>query len=177
MKRLVLSALGMCLSAASAFAGCDGVSMDVCFRPGKIACDAEIVSAIDGARRTLLVQAYGFTNPRIVQAIGDARRRGVEVRVLLDKTNAPSRNGASRYTGATYLGNAGVPVRIDGTVAIAHNKIIVVDGALVIGGSYNYTKSAEQKNAENVTFTRGACIADLYRDNFEKRWKASAPVG
>jgi phospholipase D len=177
VKRLVLSAFGLCLFTASAFAACDGVSMDVCFRPGAVACERQIVAAIDGASRTLLVQAYGFTNPQIVQAIGNARKRGVDVRVILDKTNLPGRDGKSRYTGMTYLENARVPVRVDDRVAIAHNKVMVIDGALVVGGSYNYTRSAEERNAENVTFTRGACAANLFRNNFEKRWNASEPVG
>jgi phosphatidylserine/phosphatidylglycerophosphate/cardiolipin synthase-like enzyme len=99
------------------------------------------------------------------------------VRVVLDKTNSTRRNGQPRYTGATYLINAGVPVRIDETVAIAHNKVMVIDGGLVVGGSYNYTKSAEARNAENVTFTLSACVAKLFGDNFEQRWKVSEPVG
>jgi phosphatidylserine/phosphatidylglycerophosphate/cardiolipin synthase-like enzyme len=182
MKRLVLSAFVLCVSAASAFAppafaGCEGVSMDVCFRPGATACDSRIVSAIDGARRALFVQAYGFTSPPIVSAIGRAKKRGVEVRVILDKTNVPRGKGRSNYSGLTYLENAGVPVRIDGSVAIAHNKVMVIDGALVVGGSYNFTRSAEQRNAENVTFTRSACVAGMFRSNFDRRWKASEPVG
>ena len=130
-----------------------------------------MVKTIDGARRTLLVQAYSFTDPRIIHAIGEAERRGVDVRVILDKENRQP-----RYTGATYLRNAGVPVRIDDKVAIAHNKVMVIDGETVIGGSYNYTRSAEDKNAENVTFTDSACVAKLYGGNFERRWSASAPV-
>jgi phosphatidylserine/phosphatidylglycerophosphate/cardiolipin synthase-like enzyme len=177
VKRLVVGVAGLFLFVPSAFAACNEASIDVCFRPGKVSCAAEIVDAIAGARRTLLVQAYGFTNPQIVQAIGAAQKRGVDVRVVLDKTITSKRDGKPRYSGATYLTNARVPVRIDEKVAIAHNKTMVIDGELVIGGSYNYTRSAEERNAENVTFTRSACVAGLYRANFEKRWKASAPVG
>lgn len=175
--RCVLVVAVLLSLACPAFAACNDASVDVCFRPGKIACDRQIVEAINGARRTLLVQAYGFTNTQIVQAIGAAHRRGVVVRVVLDKSNTPSRAGKPRYTGATYLAHADVPVRIDGGLAIAHNKVMVIDGDLVIGGSYNFTRSAEQKNAENVTFIHSACVAALYRENFERRWKASAPVG
>jgi phosphatidylserine/phosphatidylglycerophosphate/cardiolipin synthase-like enzyme len=177
VKRLVVAAFGGVLLAQPASAACNGAAVDVCFRPGKASCAARIVAAIAGARETLLVQAYGFTNPDIVQAIGAAQRRGVAVRVVLDKTNAAKRDGKPRYSGATYLRHADVPVRIDERVAIAHNKAMIIDGELVIGGSYNYTRSAEERNAENVTFTTSACVARLYRDNFESRWTASAPVG
>jgi phosphatidylserine/phosphatidylglycerophosphate/cardiolipin synthase-like enzyme len=177
VKRLLVGVVGLALFVQPALAACTDASVDVCFRPGKASCAEQVIDALVGAKQTLLVQAYGFTNPQIVQAIGDARKRGVNVRVVLDKTNASKRDGQPRYTGATYLTNANVPVRIDGKVAIAHNKVMVIDGELVIGGSYNYTRSAEDKNAENVTFTKSACVAKFYRDNFEKRWSASAPVG
>lgn len=177
VNRLAVGIVGLLLFVDPAFAACNEASVDVCFRPGNTSCAARIVDALAGARRTVLVQAYGFTNPEIIQAIGAAHRRGVDVRVVLDKTNTPKRDGKPHYTGATYLANAEVPVRIDEKVAIAHNKVMVIDAELVIGGSYNFTRSAEDRNAENVTFTRSACIAGLYRDNFEKRWKASAPVG
>ena len=171
VKRFASLVLGVTLFAAPAFAACTQVSIDVCFRPGETSCESAIVTAIDGAQRSLLVQAYGFTDPQIIHAIGAAEQRGVTVRVILDKENRQT-----RYTGATYLRNAGVPVRIDDKVAIAHNKVMVIDDATVIGGSYNYTRSAEDKNAENVTFTKSACVAKLYTGNFERRWTASAPV-
>ena len=171
VNRFVSLVLGVTLFAAPVFAACSQATVDVCFRPGERSCESAIVTAIDGAQHTLLVQAYGFTDPQIIHAIGEAEKRGVTVRVILDKENRQP-----RYTGATYLRNAGVPVRIDDKVAIAHNKVMVIDDATVIGGSYNYTRSAEDKNAENVTFTSSACVAKLYSGNFERRWKASAPV-
>jgi phosphatidylserine/phosphatidylglycerophosphate/cardiolipin synthase-like enzyme len=172
VKRLVFSVIAASIVATPVFAACTQASVDVCFRPGATSCAAEIVRAIDGAKATLLVQAYGFTDAAIIHAIGNAEKRGVHVRAILDKENRQP-----RYTGATYLRNAGIPVRIDDKVAIAHNKVMVLDGEFVIGGSYNYTKSAEDRNAENVTFTRSTCIARLYGDNFERRWNAAAPTG
>lgn len=171
VKRFASLVLTVVLFSGPAFAACTQVSIDVCFRPGETSCEGAIVTAIDGAQRSLLVQAYGFTDPQIIHAIGNAEKRGIAVRVILDKENRQP-----RYTGATYLRNAGVPVRIDDKVAIAHNKVMVIDDATVIGGSYNHTRSAEDKNAENVTFTSSACVAKLYTGNFERRWKASEPV-
>jgi phosphatidylserine/phosphatidylglycerophosphate/cardiolipin synthase-like enzyme len=174
VTRFAVAFVSAFVLSAPVFAACMQASVDVCFRPGQTSCEAEIVKAIDGAERSLLVQAYGFTDPAIIHAIGNAEKRGVRVRAILDKENRP-KPGKSRYTGATYLRNAGVPVRIDDAVAIAHNKVMVIDGDLVIGGSYNYTKSAEARNAENVTFTRSACVAKLYSGNFERRWNVSSP--
>jgi phosphatidylserine/phosphatidylglycerophosphate/cardiolipin synthase-like enzyme len=172
IKHFISAFIVASVAAAPAFAACSNATVDVCFRPGQVSCQAEIVKTIGEAKTSLLVQAYGFTDTAIIHAIGEAQRRGVQVRAILDKENRQP-----RYTGATYLHNAGIPVRIDDRVAIAHNKVMVIDGETVIGGSYNYTKSAEGKNAENVTFTKSACVANLYRDNFERRWNAAAPVG
>ena len=155
MRPLLIAALFVPLIApAAAWAECQGAAVDACFRPGPTSCEARIVAEIDGAGLSVMVQAYGFTSVPIIQAIGRAKGRGADVRAILDKDNRQA-----RYTGATYLGNAGVPVRIDDRVSIAHNKVIVIDGETVIGGSFNYTGSAERRNAENVTIIRSGCVA------------------
>jgi phosphatidylserine/phosphatidylglycerophosphate/cardiolipin synthase-like enzyme len=152
-------------------ANCDGVVVDVCFRPGVENCMSRIVQAIDTAHDSVYVQAYNFSTPEIIQAIRKAKQRGLQVRVLLDKENRQK-----RYTAATYLANGGVSVRIDDKVAIAHNKIVIIDNALVIGGSYNYTRSAEARNAENVTLMKSECMAAQFMRNFEARWETADAV-
>ncbi|GES53016.1 hypothetical protein Rhsp01_56020 [Rhizobium sp. NBRC 114257] len=86
---------------------------------------------------------------------------------ILDKTNE------RKYSGATLLEAAGVPVWIDFEPAIAHNKIIVIDGHLTIGGSYNYTTAAQKRNAENVTFTDSRELAREYLANWDSRLRVS----
>lgn len=148
----------------------------VCFVPAQ-KCDAGIVAAIESARHTIRVQAYGFTAAPILTALAAAKARGVDVAVILDKSNDPEvRHGGHRTTsaralnsGAPFTAAAGIPTWIDHTVAIAHNKVIVIDGHLVIGGSYNYTASAEHRNAENVTFIDSQDIAALYLTNWDGR--------
>ncbi len=156
--------------------------ISVCFVPAQ-ECAAAIVTAIGEAKRSIRVQAFGFTAPPILNALAAARARGVDVQAILDKTNDPIDrtdrfdlgNERPRDGGAAFTAAANIPTWIDETVAIAHNKIIVVDEALVIGGSYNYTRSAEQKNAENVTFTWSADLARLYLENWEARKAVSRP--
>jgi phosphatidylserine/phosphatidylglycerophosphate/cardiolipin synthase-like enzyme len=71
------------------------------------------------------------------------------VQAVLDKSNA-----TAKYSSATFLANMGVPTRIDYEYAIMHNKFMVIDGVTVETGSFNYTKAAEEKNAENVIILR-----------------------
>jgi phosphatidylserine/phosphatidylglycerophosphate/cardiolipin synthase-like enzyme len=141
----------------------------VCFVPAET-CVSSIVDAINAARSTIRVQAYGFTSAPILKALVDAKKRGVDVAVILDKVNQ-----RKSYTGATFVSNAGIPVWIDSRPAIAHNKIIIIDGHLVIGGSYNYSQSAEQRNAENVTFIDSIGIAAQFTANWESRKILSNP--
>lgn len=153
-----------------------GAMVSVCFVPEQT-CDTAVSDAIAAASSFIRVQAYGFTAPSILQALANARARGVDVQAILDKsddrgTSAPV---AGAPTGARFAVEANIPVWIDDHVAIAHNKVIIIDGHLVIGGSYNYTNAAERRNAENVTFIDAPVVADFYLANWEARKAVSRP--
>jgi phosphatidylserine/phosphatidylglycerophosphate/cardiolipin synthase-like enzyme len=128
-------------------------------------CTEAVVAEIGKAKASLDVQAYSFTSAPIADAVAKAHARGVRVRVVLDKSQR-----GERYTSATFLHNHGVPVRIDAKHAIAHNKVILIDGgATIITGSFNFTKSAEERNAENLLIiTNHEELASSYRANFEE---------
>jgi phosphatidylserine/phosphatidylglycerophosphate/cardiolipin synthase-like enzyme len=145
--------------------------VEVCFAPGED-CTARIVAVLDRARTTLLVQQYELTSPDLTQAVLAAHRRGVVVRVLLDKSQR-----WSRYSGADALANGGVPVAIDDFRGIAHNKVAVVDDETVIGGSFNWSRSAATRNVENVTIIRDRAIAAEFARNFELRAGVASPYG
>lgn len=128
-----------------------------------------IINAITQAKKSIKVQAYSFTNADIAKALLDSSKRGVDVKVVLDKSQE-----TEKYTSATFLANAGVLVRIDDDFAIAHNKIMILDEETVITGSFNFTKAAEERNAENVLVIRGNKeLAKLYLQNWQWRWDAS----
>jgi phosphatidylserine/phosphatidylglycerophosphate/cardiolipin synthase-like enzyme len=116
----------------------------VCFTPGGD-CTQTIVQALDAARRTVLAQAYSFTSAPIARALLDVHRRGVQVQVILDKSQR-----TDKYSSADFLANQGVPVVIDANHAMAHHQIIVIDGQTVLTGSFNVTTAAQQRNAENL---------------------------
>ncbi len=137
-----------------------------------------IVEAINGARQRILVQAYGFTDKAILSALAQAKQRGVDVRVILDKSNDRSNSNESRYSGATYMVNAGVPVWIDYQPAIAHNKVMIIDGDEVITGSFNFTTSAQHRNAENVLILNGMpALATAYTNDWVWRLGKSRKFG
>ena len=91
--------------------------------------------------------------------------------VVVDKSQR-----TERYTSATFLANMGIPVRVDAMHAIMHNKFIVVDGQHVQAGSYNYSKAAEERNAENAVVNwNSPRLAAIYTDNWRLHWDHSEP--
>lgn len=149
----------------------DGANYALCFTPDGESCQAMLVDAIRNARRSVLVQAYSFTSKPIAEALMQARKRGVDVRVILDKSQV-----SERYTSATFLKHQGIEVVIDSRPAIAHNKVMIFDGEAVFTGSFNFTKSAEERNTENGILIRGdARLVKRYVENWQSRHRLSLP--
>jgi phosphatidylserine/phosphatidylglycerophosphate/cardiolipin synthase-like enzyme len=145
-----------------------GASYTVCFVPGED-CEGVIVAEINQARSVILVQAYSFTSMPIAKALVSAKQRGVSVRVILDKSQR-----SERYSGATFLANAGIRTLIDEQPSIAHSKVIIIDGTSVITGSFNFTRSAQQYNAENLIVIRDGVLAQHYTENWVTRERLSS---
>ncbi len=103
--------------------------IEVYFSP-KGGCTEAVVKELDAAKTSVLVQAYSFTSTPIAKTLLDAHKRGVKVEVILDKSQR-----TEKYSEADFLVNVGIPVRIDAQHAIAHNKVMVIDGATVVTGS------------------------------------------
>lgn len=92
-----------------------------------------------------------------------AKRRGVDVEVVLDESNE-----TDKYSAATFTFNQNIPTYIDGKHAIAHNKIMIVDASTIITGSFNFTNAAETRNAENLLIIKNAPdIVGQYEENYE----------
>ena len=169
MRALLLATLFL---AAPALA--ESAEPVVCFTPGQD-CTGIIVEEISGAQQSILVQAYSFTSVPILAALKAAHARGVDVEVIVDKTSARVSKSGSRYSAATYLANAGIRVWVDVKPAIAHNKVMVIDGATIITGSFNFTAAAQKSNAENLLVLKDPLLAGEYRANWERRRAVSMP--
>jgi phosphatidylserine/phosphatidylglycerophosphate/cardiolipin synthase-like enzyme len=144
-------------------------TVEIHFSP-KGGCTEAIVDELNAASQSVLVQAYSFTSAPIAKALVAANQRGVEVQVVLDKSQK-----TEKYTEADFLVHHGIPVRIDARHAIAHNKVMIVDGHTVLTGSFNFTKSAEENNAENLVIIRDGVIADKYIANWREHAAHSEP--
>ncbi len=147
-----------------------GASVQSCFSPGG-ECTDLIVGVLGEARQSVRVQAYSFTSAPIAQALVEAHRRGVSTEIILDKSQV-----REQYSAADFTSRAGIPTFIDAEHAIAHNKVIIVDGKTVITGSFNFTKAAEERNAENLLILRNQPeLAKQYLENYERHRGHSHP--
>ncbi|WGL60933.1 phospholipase D family protein [Pigmentibacter sp. JX0631] len=159
------------LSAPKIFAGSfNNSNYEICFTPGEN-CTELITKNIAKAKKTLLIQAYSFTSAPIAKAIIDAKKRGVEVMIILDKSQF-----SQKYSSAKFLVNQEIQTWKDDKVAIAHNKVMIIDNFTIITGSFNFTKAAQQKNAENVLVIDDANLAKKYSENWYSRQKVSTKV-
>jgi phosphatidylserine/phosphatidylglycerophosphate/cardiolipin synthase-like enzyme len=155
-------------TAPVASAAAPTATIETCFAP-ESDCAALAVRAINGAEQEILVGAYGLTTGAgIVEALLRAYQRGVAVKLIADKKTPCGRN-----SGIELLANAGIPIWIDHSAKIAHAKTMVIDGAVTLNGSYNWTRSAAA-NSEDLNLVASPAVADAYRTHWRDRQAISA---
>jgi phosphatidylserine/phosphatidylglycerophosphate/cardiolipin synthase-like enzyme len=146
-------------------------SWAVYFSPNGGATDA-ILAAIMGAKRTILVHAYLLYSTRLTGALVRAHQRGVEVHVILDAHAQPHHPPVSAVA---RLVAAGIAVSLDAQHAWAHDKVMILDGEIVLTGSYNWTVAAERQNSENLLVIRDPRLAGAYTENWRRHAHHSTP--
>lgn len=165
MKHLMAKPASLIVLLVLFTTGASALDYDLGFSPGDTALQV-VDSAILGAKKTILVAAYEFTSADVAQALADAVARGVKVWVVMD-----DQAEKSKYSQADWLAAHGVAVRINKNYAIFHHKFMVIDGDTVETGSFNYTKSAAERNAENALVLRGVPeLALAYRNEWVRLW-------
>jgi phosphatidylserine/phosphatidylglycerophosphate/cardiolipin synthase-like enzyme len=141
--------------------------IEIYFSPNGGSTDA-ILKQINTAKRAVLVQAYWFTSVPITKALVEAHKRGVAVQVILDLSRTQMDN-----TQAQVLVENGVPTFVDDQHTTAHSKVMIVDGEVVITGSFNFTEQSEKENVENLLVIHDKAIAAKYVANWELHVKHS----
>lgn len=131
------------------------------FSPKGGATDA-VIRELKSARREVLVLAYSFSSKPIAEALIEAKTRGVQVEIILDRSNEQE-----TYSDLHLFEEQGLAPLIDAQHAIAHNKMMIIDQRTLITGSFNFTHQAEAENAENLLVLKGhPDLIQLYRQNF-----------
>lgn len=127
-------------------------------------CDNIIISNIRSAQRTIHIAIYSFTLDAISDELIKAAQRGVEIKVVLERSQL------SNYSEYEKLKAAGIDVRLDTNPAAMHNKFAIIDGVRVITGSYNWSRQATTQNDENIVIIDSPTIAKAYENEFYEIW-------
>ena len=122
-----------------------------------------LVKYIGAAKSSVKVLAYSFTSRPIAEALSAAQKRGVHVRVILDKSQLTAKGSQ-----LGFLATSGVSVWVDSKHAIAHNKTIIIDDKYYENGSFNFTNSAENSNGENAVICPSVSGAAVFSADFNK---------
>ncbi len=140
--------------------------------------DAEgaILRTLAGAQHEIYVQAYLFTSRNLARGLLDALNRGVRVEMLADHDMLLKGENSQ----IPNLARSGIPVWLETRYAVAHNKVMLIDpesaAAAVVTGSYNYTYSAQARNAENLLILRGnPALARAYLENWRRHRSEAVP--
>jgi len=127
-------------------------------------CSSVVIQWISRANKSIDLAMYSFTLDSIGDALIEAQSRGVAVRVILERSQV---NQWSEYS---RLRSAGIKVVLDENDNYMHNKFMVIDGKVVLTGSYNYTKQADTQNDENLIVIEDSRVAKAYEDEFNEMW-------
>jgi phosphatidylserine/phosphatidylglycerophosphate/cardiolipin synthase-like enzyme len=145
--------------------------VEVAFSPNE-GSEALVIKAIDAARKEIRMLAYSFTSAPVTAALLRAKKRGVDVAVVVDYRNnvTEDRSGKARAALGT-LATAGIALRTIRAYPIHHDKTVIVDGAHVETGSFNYSDAAARKNSENVmVLWDNPKLAAVFKRHWERNW-------
>ncbi|KAG0022211.1 hypothetical protein BGZ81_008624 [Podila clonocystis] len=130
----------------------------------------KLMSTLDNAKKSLDICVFTITDDQIAKAIIRALDRGVKVRIISDNDKSEDLGSDVARLARDY----DVPTRVDNTAAHMHHKFMVIDDALVVNGSYNWTKGARYDNREDLTLTNSPQAVRGFKDEFEKLWREFA---
>ncbi len=142
-----------------------------CFSPDG-GCADLLTGFLGSARASVDMAIYDLTLDRVARRLAALRAKGVSVRVLVDRREARW----DRYSRVPRLVEAGVEVRTVDLRGIMHDKFCVVDGREVETGSFNYTRSADRRNAENQVYLTSPSVVAAFRREFRRLWSRARPL-
>ena len=144
---------------------------EIGFSPDQGALDL-VLKTINSANTSLDVMAYSFTSAEVTRALLQAKRRNVQIRVLVDYDQNFKTTSRKTVSALSSLVTAGVQVKSIDAYAIFHDKVIIADHQHVQTGSFNYSQAAAKKNSENViVLWHAKKVAAEYDRHFARNWQ------
>ena len=144
----------------------DGTQVDTYFSPDDGVLTA-IYTLLSGAEESIYFLAFSFTSNELGAIVREQARAGLDVRGVMDREQVASNTG----TEFDPFQQAGLDVRIDGNDGQMHHKVFIVDEKIVVMGSYNFSRAAEERNDETVIIVYNEDIANFFMEEFERVWE------
>ena len=151
------------------------------FQPKPVICEChffpnasneeKVVSMLRTCKKTLDIAIFSLTLDSIAEAILEAYQRGIKVRMIADDECAKNKG-----SNVKLIASVGVPCKTDNAIYHMHHKFAVLDGSVVIMGSFNWTGQAVKYNQENIFFYEDKNIASQYAQEFERLWNSFTTV-
>ncbi|MBI3739341.1 MAG: DUF1669 domain-containing protein, partial [Chloroflexi bacterium] len=148
----------------------DGTALDIYFSPDDHV-QAALLDLLNNAQSSIYFLAYSFTSDSLGQVIRQKAAAGVKVAGVMETDQVKSNIGSEYDT----FRAAGLDVHLDGNPGQMHHKVMIIDGQIVVMGSYNFTASAENSNDENVIVIHNADIAAQYMAEFQRVYSVAQP--
>lgn len=113
---------------------------------------AEFLSLIEGATRSIYVADYSFNIMPLVESLIAKAKAGIDVRLVLDKSQ--SAGSTEKPAIAALKAEPTVKMVIVESIdsQIMHNKFTIIDGHITQDGSWNYTTAASRENNNFFVF-------------------------
>lgn len=124
------------------------------------------MTILQNAKKYVYIPTFIITHDELANELINAKKRGVDVKLIIDATNVYSRKSKIKE-----LRSAGVPVKVENYAGKMHSKSIIIDDEYIVAGSMNFTNSGENKNDENVLIIENKTLARYYKGFFEYLWK------
>ena len=124
-----------------------------------------ILQLIKNAKKYIYIPAFVITEKRVTSELINAKKRGVDVRVIADSLNASTQHSKHKE-----LRNAGVLVKAENYAGKMHSKTMIIDDEYLIIGSMNFSNSGENRNDENMIILKDSDTAKFYRNFFIYQW-------
>lgn len=146
------------------------IRSQIAFSPGED-CRALIQQEIKRSQKSIDICVFTITDQPLRDAILSAHKRGIAVRILSDQDKANDLG-----SDIDYLMHKGVDVLLDTSPWHMHHKFALFDGVRLLNGSFNWTRSASDRNQENLTLTDNPEIVSAFTTEFEALWTRHSSV-
>lgn len=139
--------------------------MEFYFSPQDKAITNALLPLINNAKHYIYIPTFVITEKRITDALIKAKRRNVEIKVILDALSA-----SNQYSKHTKLRTSGIDVKTENLAGKMHSKSVIIDDEYLVLGSMNFSTSGENKNDENLIVIKNMLIAKFYKEFFLYQW-------